>query len=626
MLIGSLYAWCLTTNDLGPQGFPFRWRYYPLQVEGWLQGRLDLPMAIPEGLLDLPDPHDPRTNSQFRFGEHGVHDLTLFDGRLYMYWGPTPAFVAFLPWRLITGTKLPTPWAAWLFVFGGWLASATLLIRLARRCFPDAGAALLFVLLLALGLCNWGAVVLRRGDVYETAIGAAFFFVAVAWCCLAECLWTEGSRRAAWLTAAGIAYGLALGARPNCIFGAGVLLIPWLIDRRDGHRLRHAIGALLQVTAAIVTLLLLNYLRFGNALDFGQRNQLAGVHLGSVAFFSPGYALFNARTYLFSLPRWGEYFPFILPPGNPVLPSGYMGTEGAYGLFTTLPFLGLGGLVWFAREQRRLMAVAAILLVSFVCAFVILLGFVGAATRYELEMAPALALLAAIGVLAWEQRAAAHLGPRLLGRFVWSAALLASTFTTMSASWRYDTLFSITAPATYTRMARVANLVAVGLGLAPTNALEAVELEVKFPAVLEPDRKPEVLISTGADGSHDAIIAEYPDAGTVRLGIAHGRQTQFFPPVPLDRAAPHRLHITLGSFLPPAAHPFWRRAEPDAVLSQRQVVKITLDEQDVFSGSARLYEPVRVRPALGGLIDPQLSLAPFSGTIIRQKEFWVSAP
>jgi hypothetical protein len=625
VLIGGLYAWCLTTDPLAELGFPFRWRYYPLQVEGWLQGRLDLPMPVPPGLLALPAPHDPKANATYRFGERGVHDLTLFNNRLYMYWGPTPAVVAFLPWRLLTHTALPTPWAAWLFVFGGWLASATLLVQLARRCFPNLGSPVVFGALLALGICNWGVVVLRRGDVYETAIAAGSFFVAVAWCCLAECLWTaSGPRRAAWLTAAGIAYGLAVGARPNLIVGTGVLLIPLLTGRRDGQRWTHAAGALLQVAAAGAALLLLNYLRFGNLLDFGQRNQLAGVPLAHAAFFSADYALFNARTYLFSLPRWGEYFPFIFPPANDALPTGYMGTESAYGLFTTLPFLWLGGLVWFGRTERRVVTLAAILLVSFVSAFVVLLGFVGAATRYELELAPALALLAAIGLLAWEQRVATQPWLRRPGRVIWVATLLGSSLIAMGASWRYDSLFAVTAPQTHARLARAANLAVVRFGWAPETALKAVELEVRFPATARSDGPPEVLLSTGADGNHDAVIVDYPDRATVRIGLAHGQHKEFFPDTPIDRSAPHHMRIELGSFLPPAAHPFWQRVGEAG--AQRRQVKISLDERQLFSGSGPLFEPVRARPTLGGLFEPQPEFAAFSGAILRLQEFWTSPP
>ena len=626
VLVGTLYAWCLTTDPLAKQGYPFRWRYYPLQVEGWLQGRLDLPMPVPPGLVALPDPHDPKANATYRFGENGLHDLTLFNGRLYMYWGPTPALIAFLPWRLLTHTALPTPWAAWLFVFGGWLASATLLVRLARRCFPDVGTTAMFGTLLALAVCNWGVVVLRRGDVYETAIAAGYFFVAAAWCCLAECLWADGPRRAARLTAAGVAFGFAIGARPNLVVGAGVLLIPLLTGRRQGHRWTHAAGALLQVAAAGTTLMLLNYLRFENPFDFGQHNQLAGVPLDHAALFSPTYALFNARTYLFSLPRWGEFFPFIFPPANHVLPMGYMGTEGAYGLFTSLPFLTLGAAVWFGRVERRVIALAAMLLVSFVSAFVVLLGFLGAATRYELELAPALALLAAIGVLAWEQRVATERRPRRVGRAVWGAALLVSVATAMCASWRYDTLFAITEPATYTRLARATNLAAVKLGLTPANALRAIELEVKFPAHPTPDHGPEVLLSTGADGNHDAIVVDYPTPDTLRIGLAHATQKKFLPPVAIDRNTTHRVHIELGSFLPPITHPFWRTMDATVAARMCQLVAISLDERPLFLGNAHLFEPMFARPVIGRLFDPLAALPPFSGTISLRQEVWISPP
>ena len=99
LLLGALWDWAPRPDPSPGEYFAYpAHEYFPLMVEGWLQGRLDLPLPEPEGLLSLSDPHDPVANEPFRHaGEQGVHDLSLYDGRLYMYWGPTPALVAFLP-------------------------------------------------------------------------------------------------------------------------------------------------------------------------------------------------------------------------------------------------------------------------------------------------------------------------------------------------------------------------------------------------------------------------------------------------------------------------------------------------------------------------------------------------
>ena len=46
--------------------------YFPLMVEGWLQGRLDLPVPVADGLKVLPDPYDPEANRSFRYAANEV--------------------------------------------------------------------------------------------------------------------------------------------------------------------------------------------------------------------------------------------------------------------------------------------------------------------------------------------------------------------------------------------------------------------------------------------------------------------------------------------------------------------------------------------------------------------------
>ena len=174
LMVGLFYANFLSP-DLEDSRARFRpHRYYDLQVRAWLDGRLDLPMPLPPEFLALPDPYDPASNERFRMaGEYGIHDLSFYRGKVYMYWGPVPALFTFLPWRVITGVALPSAWAGWTFAFGGWLMSAMLLTRLQSRQWPLASPVLLGLALLALGTCNWVAVLLARCTVYEVPILAA---------------------------------------------------------------------------------------------------------------------------------------------------------------------------------------------------------------------------------------------------------------------------------------------------------------------------------------------------------------------------------------------------------------------------------------------------------------------
>ena len=67
---------------------------YNLLAKGYLSGHLSLSILPAPELLALPDPYDPIANARLR-----IWDATLFKGRYYLYFGPTPALLLFAPFR-----------------------------------------------------------------------------------------------------------------------------------------------------------------------------------------------------------------------------------------------------------------------------------------------------------------------------------------------------------------------------------------------------------------------------------------------------------------------------------------------------------------------------------------------
>src|SRR5207248_6297600 len=49
-----------------------------------------------QALLALADPYDPAQNAPYR-----LHDASLYHGRYYLYFGPTPVALLYLPLRAV---------------------------------------------------------------------------------------------------------------------------------------------------------------------------------------------------------------------------------------------------------------------------------------------------------------------------------------------------------------------------------------------------------------------------------------------------------------------------------------------------------------------------------------------
>jgi hypothetical protein len=221
--------------------------YYNLLVQSFGAGRLSLKKDVPPGLASLADPYDPAQSRPYRLAPYGLQDLSYYKGRLYLYFGVTPAVALFWPYVALTGRYLSQKNAVVIFCIVGFLASVGLLWALWRRYFAEVHVAVVAAGTLALGLATFAPFVLARIDVYEVAISCGYALTMLALAAIWKALHESRKRSGWWLAVASLAYGLAVGARPSLVFGAVILLVPvvqaWrerrpMWPRRNPGRLR----------------------------------------------------------------------------------------------------------------------------------------------------------------------------------------------------------------------------------------------------------------------------------------------------------------------------------------------------------------------------------------------------
>jgi Tfp pilus assembly protein PilF len=398
--------------------------YYNLLVRGFRAGRLNLKKEAPPGLTQLANPYDPTASTSYP-----VLDMSYYKGKLYLYYGVTPAVTLFWPYVAITGHYLPQEHAVLVFCVVGFLVSVGLLCALWRRCFAEVGVAVVAAGVLALGLATCTPLLLARCDFYEVAnsCGYALTLVALAAIWRALC---QPSHRNRWLAAASLAWGLAVGARPNLLFGAVSLLVPVLQARRERQRVWTSLIAAIGPIALIgLGLMIYNALRFDNPFEFGQRYILAGDRPGTVPFFGLQYLWFHFRVYFLEPARWSGRFPFVQDIRVLPLPSGHGVVDSPFGILTNLPIVWLAlaaPLAWRGRsaEMRSTLSgfLAAVAVVFGITALTLCLFF-SASIRYEVEFLSPLMLLAVIGILSLERALACRPGPKRLVRCGWSLLL-----------------------------------------------------------------------------------------------------------------------------------------------------------------------------------------------------------
>jgi hypothetical protein len=441
------YVWIVRTSVPFTSNHAYSGPYGAL-ADAFAHGQLSLRDPPPAGLLDLVNPYDPMANGAFRGS--GLHDLTLWHDKLYVYWGPVPALLL-VPFQLV-GVWLPQNLVTVGFGFGALVFSVLTLRFLVGRFLPATPAWALWAGMISLGLCNVVPFTLRRPAQYEIAIDGAlcFGFLGLWLLCTGWFGQRPSVRR---LAAASLAIGLAVGCRPTAGLYALVPLTlvvgawrsgRWPVAGHGGLRPSTttitALAAPLAVCAAL--LLAYNAARFGTPLEFGQKYQLSAFDqthraLGELSYLAPG--LFY---YLVLPPRLLATFPFLGlgPPRYPWgLPAGYTGVEMTAGVLPMIPLLaGLVLLPFTARRWDPGLRRIAGAMVATAALTIVLLAFMiwGTTQRYEADF---VSLLLIPALLVWYTalvRARRRGWPRWLAVAAGSAALLWGGVAGLAASFR----------------------------------------------------------------------------------------------------------------------------------------------------------------------------------------------
>ena len=303
-----------------------------------------------------------------------------------------------------------------------------------RRYFEKVSIGIVIAGILVLGLANFAPMILPASDVFEVAISCGCACTMAALMLIWRAM-HAGAERVWWLAAASLAYGLALGARPSLLFGAIFLLIPVAMMWREEPvtqrpKLRSLmLAAVLPITIIGLGLLIYNYVRFDNPMEFGQCYQLPA---GPRQQFSPAYFWFNFRVCFLEPAIWTACFPFVHNIVAPPPPKGSGGVFSAFGLLSNSPIVWLAlaaPLVWGKRVgigRSVLFPFWVALLLIFLASAMILCLHDSIVLRYEVEFSIALLFLAVLGIISLEQALASQRLWLFAARCCWGSLLVFS--------------------------------------------------------------------------------------------------------------------------------------------------------------------------------------------------------
>jgi len=578
------------------------WHHYEFLAEGFAHGHTYLSIDPDPELLALRDPYDAAANAG-----HKLWDASLYHGRYFLYFGPTPALFM-LPWRVATGQEPPQRLAVAAAAVAELAALALLLWDLRRRHFPGLSPVTLAAILLVAFHASWLPVLLRRSAFWELPIVGAV--ACLTWAVYFLWRFHISGGKARWAVAGGAALALLIGCRATYLFSAAAISLLFLVPagtETTGKRTRGtAILAGVLACAGGVALLMYNHERFGNWREFGLSYQLWGKEYRGLQFFSARFIPYNIRAYLFSLPEFGPYFPFLHPFSPESAPAGYMETEDMFGVLFMMPvqLVGFAGCAWAWRSRRDPTRRAATLAVaaaagSSVLSAIVLFIFGFSASRYTAELVGGWTIAAAVGLMAIYGSSE---GPRT-GRVVRIGAGIAACWTVACvwlSSAEYRGYMRQTNPRTYGAVAHALDYPAEWWARGEGIRYGPVDLVVRQPPSAADIRT--VLMANGRPEMLNYLLLDRTRSGQSRLILAWNEHHVLETPPITERGEALHLHIEAPWLYPPPDDPYWDGVADPAERSKLQTLfAITWDSGEVRINSSHFADPVTFQPTVLGL-------------------------
>lgn len=291
---------------------------YELMADAILDGKLYIDYEADEKLLEMENPYDPEARDKLGVSYH--YDHAFYNGRYYMYFGVAPVFLVFIPYKLIMGTSLTTYHATQIFV-GAFIIGIFALFELIRKITNSKVSLKLYVLssIVFSVASTWYCV--GAPALYCTAISSGLCMAVWSIYFFIRAVYGEDDENKSIIFATfGSLFGaLTFVCRPP-IGLINIIVIPLLIKFLKEKKITKKLIFKLFLAALpyfIIGALLMvyNYVRFDNPLEFGQTYQLTVADQHNYGNFWANLdikkMISNLAVYFFKLPKASSHFPFI---------------------------------------------------------------------------------------------------------------------------------------------------------------------------------------------------------------------------------------------------------------------------------------------------------------------------
>lgn len=339
-------------------GWPAYGQYNEL-ADALEKGQVYLDRKPPKSLENATNPYDGAIRWETvvtQGNEHFDYDYAYFEGRYFSYFGPVPAIVFFIPYKLVTGMQCRTWNVVTLCTILFCITSFVLMYAIGIRYFNKASYGMF---LLMSSFYFWGSAtvyLVYTGNVYSVPIISSLFFgsLGLAMWLLAR---KNGCLRKRYLLAGSFFIALIIGCRPQLaiiLFLAFPIFWKEIVKERVFFSKKGLLNTLLVIVPFLIigcSMMWYNYARFHSPFDFGANYNLTSndmTHRGVVfdRFF------LGIFCYLLQPLNIVPKYPFmhIVNTSNDYL--GFTNVEPLFGGFFVINSLALCCLLIFKMKSK----------------------------------------------------------------------------------------------------------------------------------------------------------------------------------------------------------------------------------------------------------------------------------
>lgn len=287
-------------------------------------------------LNEMENPYDTAKREEVfsNLDYYFLWDSAFYEGHYYVYFGVVPVILFFVPFKLITGLALSTPFITYIVTVLIGILAVVLLNQIVRKYFKKCSLALFLLLSLVLIYCSGTLYFLKFPNTYSLPIATGIMFTFLGLNLWLSCLKSNKLLKTK-IALGSLSMALVAGCRPQLVL-ASFLAIPILYlyvkEKKSSHKelIKTLIVALLPYIIIACLLMYYNYIRFSSPFDFGANYNLTTNDMTKRGFVFSRIPL-GLVMYLFNPINFQNTFPYIIATE---LHTNYLGTtiyEPIYG-------------------------------------------------------------------------------------------------------------------------------------------------------------------------------------------------------------------------------------------------------------------------------------------------------